>query len=173
MILRALLMRLALVCAFAAAGHAVAQTATEGEPPDSQQFSGAHGCDVQYQVYPAVGRHRGTVILAHGFMRTMDSGGADPLNITKMSIGFMLPLFVVAWLQASTSKPAGWVARAIFLATLVSIGAFYGTYTFISGWGNVNWWPLMVTAVADTVSIVPGTIFIAWLQRLGSGSNAA
>jgi hypothetical protein len=100
-----------------------------------------------------------------GFMRTMESG-ADTTNILKMSVGFMLPLFVVAWLQASLSNPENWAKRAIFLGVLVSLGAFYGTYTFISGWGNVNWWPLMVTATCDMVTIVAGALLIGFLQKI-------
>ncbi len=103
-----------------------------------------------------------------GFMRTMESGGADPLNIVRMSVGFMLPLFVTAWLQASLPRPAGWAARAVVTGLLVSVAAFYGTYTFISGWGNVNWWPLMVTATCDMASIVIGALLIGWLQQSGS-----
>ncbi len=103
-----------------------------------------------------------------GFMRTMESGGADPLNIVRMSVGFMLPLFVTAWLQASLPRPAGWAARAVVTGLLVSVAAFYGTYTFISGWGNVNWWPLMVTATCDMASIVIGALLIGWLQQSGN-----
>ena len=102
-----------------------------------------------------------------GFMRTMESGGADPLNIVKMTVGFMGPLFLVALLQAMLSQPAGWAARAVFLGLMVSLGAFYGTYTFISGWGNVNWWPLMVTATCDMVTMVAGGLLIGWLQEGG------
>ncbi len=105
-----------------------------------------------------------------GFMRTMESGGGDPLNIVRMTVGFMLPLFVTAWLQASLPRPAGWVARAVVTGLLVSIAAFYGTYTFISGWGNVNWWPLMVTATCDMVSIVFGALLIGGLQQRGSAA---
>jgi len=100
-----------------------------------------------------------------GFMRTMETGGADPWNIVRMTVGFMGPLFVVAWLQASLERPAKWPARAVFLGVLISLGAFYGTYTFISGWGNVNWWPLMVTATCDMVTIVAGALLIGWLQQ--------
>lgn len=99
-----------------------------------------------------------------GFMRTLDSGGGDPINIARMALGFMVPLFVVAVLQAMLTKPTGWAARAIFLGVLVSLGAFYGTYTFISGWGNVNWWPLMVTATCDMVTMVAGALLIGYLQ---------
>ena len=104
-----------------------------------------------------------------GFMRTVENGGADPLNILRMTLGFMGPLFVVAWLQAVLDKPAGWAARAVLLALMVSLGAFYGTYTFISGWGNVNWWPLMVTATCDMVTMVAGALLIGFLQQRGSG----
>jgi len=101
-----------------------------------------------------------------GFIRTGDMA-ASGLNISKMTFGFMIVLFASAWLFSTTDKPAGWVRRAVYIGSLVSFAAFFGTYTFISGWGNVNWWPLMVTAVCDTVSIVPGTILIGWLQQLG------
>ena len=100
-----------------------------------------------------------------GFMRTMETGGADPWNIVRMTVGFMGPLFVVAWLQASLTSPENWAKRAVFLGVLISLGAFYGTYTFISGWGNVNWWPLMVTATCDMVTMVAGALLIGFLQR--------
>ena len=99
-----------------------------------------------------------------GFMRTVESGGGDPINIARMALGFMGPLFVVALLQAMLTHPQGWAARAVFLGVLVSLGAFYGTYTFISGWGDVNWWPLMVTATCDMVTIVAGALLIGYLQ---------
>lgn len=102
-----------------------------------------------------------------GFMRTMDSGGAAGANIAKMTVGFGLPLFVTAWLQASLTRPAGWLSRALVTGSLVSLAAFFGTYTFISGWGNVNWWPLMVTATCDWVSIVIGAVLIGFLQKGG------
>ena len=100
-----------------------------------------------------------------GFMRTLETGGADPWNIVRMTVGFMGPLFVVAWLQASLTTPENWAKRAVFLGVLISLGAFYGTYTFISGWGNVNWWPLMVTATCDMVTMVAGALLIGFLQR--------
>jgi hypothetical protein len=102
-----------------------------------------------------------------GFMRTVETGGADPWNIVRMTVGFMGPLFVVAWLQASLIAPQSWVWRAVFAALLVSMGAFYGTYTFISGWGNVGWWPLMVTATCDMVTMVAGALLIGFLQQKG------
>ncbi|MGI9309761.1 MAG: hypothetical protein ACR2P6_10900 [Gammaproteobacteria bacterium] len=103
-----------------------------------------------------------------GFMRT-GTLGAQTGNLAKIMVGFMLPLFVIAFLQASLDKPASWPARAVYVSLLVCLGAFYGTYTFISGWGNVNWWPLMVTATCDTVSMVIGALLIGYMQQRGSG----
>lgn len=104
-----------------------------------------------------------------GFLRSGENA-ASGAAIARMTFGFMIPLFVSAWWFSTTDKPAGRVARAIYTGTLVSVAAFFGTYTFISGWGNVNWWPLMVTAACDTVSIVPGTLLIGWLQQLNAKS---
>lgn len=100
-----------------------------------------------------------------GFMR-MDAGGAD---IARMTVGFAIPLLVAAVLVATLPRPSGWLARSVWAGSLVSLGAFFGTYTFISGWGNVPWWPLMVTAVCDTATLVAGTavcgFLMAWRRR--------
>lgn len=96
-----------------------------------------------------------------GFMR-MDAGGAD---IARMTVGFAIPLLVAATLVATLPRPRGWAARSIWAGWLVGLAGFFGTYTFISGWGNVPWWPLMVTAVCDTVTLIAGTLVIGFLQR--------
>jgi hypothetical protein len=100
-----------------------------------------------------------------GFMR-MDAGGAD---IARMTVGFAIPLLVAAILVATSPQPQHWVGRSVRAGMLVSIAAFFGTYTFISGWGNVPWWPLMVTALCDTVTLVAGTLLcgflMAWRRR--------
>jgi hypothetical protein len=100
-----------------------------------------------------------------GFMR-MAAGGAD---IARMTIGFAMPLLVAALLVAILPQPQHWGARSIQAGVLVSLAAFFGTYTFISGWGNVAWWPLMVTAVCDTVTLLAGTLLsgflMAWRRR--------
>lgn len=98
-----------------------------------------------------------------GFMR-MDAGGTD---IARMTVGFAIPLLVAATLAATLARPVHWAARAAWAGWLTSLGAFFGTYTFISGWGNVAWWPLMVTAVADTVTLTAGTLLIGFLQSRG------
>jgi hypothetical protein len=99
-----------------------------------------------------------------GFMREgqMAASGA---NISKLTFGFMLPLFVIALLQAAMVRPVSWTARALMLAVLISTAAFYGTYTFISGWGNVNWVPLMVIATADMFCMIVGALIIGFLQQ--------
>jgi hypothetical protein len=96
-----------------------------------------------------------------GFMR-MNAGGMD---IARMTIGFAIPLLVAATLVATLPRPQGWIARSVWAGWLVSLGAFFGTYTFISGWGNVGWWPLMVTAVCDTATLIAGTLLVGFLQQ--------
>ncbi|MGB5707199.1 MAG: hypothetical protein WBM41_10215 [Arenicellales bacterium] len=98
-------------------------------------------------------------------MRT-GSVAASGVNISKMTFGFMNPLFVSAWWFSTTDKPADRDIRVIYTGSLLSFTAFFGTYTFILVWVNVNWWPRMVTAICDVVSIVPGTIIIGGLQQL-------
>ena len=102
--------------------------------------------------------------LFDGFMRTGDAA-ASGTNIVKMSVGFLLPLLVIAFLQAAMVRPLSWWAKAITLAVLVSIASFYGTYTFISGWGNVNWLPLMGAATADMICMIIGALVIGFLQQ--------
>ncbi len=99
-----------------------------------------------------------------GFMRT-GSMAASPANIAKLSFGFMFPLLVIAFLQAAMVRPASWIFKAVNLAVLISFGAFYGTYTFISGWGNVNWIPLMLIATVDTFCMLVGALVIGFLQQ--------
>lgn len=99
-----------------------------------------------------------------GFMRT-GSMAASPANIAKLSFGFMFPLLVIAFLQAAMVRPASWMLKAVNLAVLISFGAFYGTYTFISGWGNLDWVPLMVIATVDTICMLVGALVIGFLQQ--------
>lgn len=98
-----------------------------------------------------------------GFMR-MDAGGAD---IARMTLGFAVPQLVAVTLVATLPRPRGWVARALWAGWLVGLGGFFGTYTFISGWGNVPWWPLMVTAACDTVTLMVGALLAALIMSRG------
>ena len=97
-----------------------------------------------------------------GFMRTGDDGAAG-LNILKITAGFALTQLAVCSLMLMLVKPAGWLSRALLVTGLVCVAAFFGTYTFLSGWGNVNWVPLMGAAIADTVCIGIGAVVFGWL----------
>lgn len=102
--------------------------------------------------------------LFDGFMRTGDDGGGG-INVLKMTAGFLLPQVVSVALLIALPRPAGWVRRALVATGLTGLAAFFGTYTFLSGWGNVNWVPLMGAAVADTACIGVGTLISGWLMR--------
>jgi hypothetical protein len=104
-----------------------------------------------------------------GFMRTAATGA----DIARMTVGFAVPLLVTAVLVASLPRPRGWAARALWAALLVGVAAFFGTYTFISGWGNVGWWPLMVTAACDTATLLTGALVIAFVQQWRRGNRLA
>jgi hypothetical protein len=102
--------------------------------------------------------------LFEGFMREGDNA-ARGINIIRMTGGFLLPQAVAVWLSATMPQPSGWAARAVLASLLIGVAGFFGTYTFLSGWGNVNWYPLMGAAVADTGCILVGTLIAAFLQR--------
>lgn len=103
--------------------------------------------------------------LFEGFMRSGDDG-ASGLNIAKMTLGFLPALLVSVSLLLVLPRPGGWVARSLVSAVLVCFPAFFGTYTFLSGWGDVNWLPLMGAAIADTLCILVGTIVAGWIMRV-------
>lgn len=102
-----------------------------------------------------------------GFMRVGDDAGG--INIVKMVVGFLIPQFVAVLIAASLPRPAGWAARATYASLLVGFAGFFGTYTFLSGWGNVNWVPLMAAAVADTSCLVIGSLIAGFLQQRWPG----
>ncbi len=102
--------------------------------------------------------------LFDGFMRMGDDGAAG-LNIMKMTLGFLPHLLVSVALLIVLPRPAAWLARAIVATLLVCVPAFFATYTFLSGWGNVNWVPLMGAATADTLCIGIGTVVSGLVMR--------
>ena len=87
-----------------------------------------------------------------------------------MVVGFLIPQFVAVLIAASLPRPAGWAARATYASLLVGFAGFFGTYTFLSGWGNVNWVPLMAAAVADTGCLIVGSLIAGFLQQFGRQS---
>ncbi|MDJ0926559.1 MAG: hypothetical protein QNJ73_02825 [Gammaproteobacteria bacterium] len=97
-----------------------------------------------------------------GFMRSGDDGAAG-INILKMTAGFALSQLVVCSLMLMLDKPVGWLSRALVVTGLVCLAGFFGTYTFLSGWGDVNWVPLMGAAIADTVCIGVGAVVFGWI----------
>lgn len=102
--------------------------------------------------------------LFDGFMRVGDDGTSG-INIAKMTLGFLPHLLAAVSLLILLPRPASWLARAIVATLLICVPAFYATYTFLSGWGNVNWVPLMGAATADTLCIGIGTVISGWLMR--------
>ncbi len=106
-----------------------------------------------------------------GFMRVGEAAGG--INIVKMVVGFLIPQFVAVLLAASLSSPSGWAGRALYASLLVGIAGFFGTYTFLSGWGNVNWVPLMAAAVADTSCLILGSLITGFLQQFRKMGHAS
>lgn len=102
--------------------------------------------------------------LFDGFMR-MGDDGASGINIAKMTLGFLPHQLASVSLLIVLPRPTGWVARALVASLLICVPAFYATYTFLSGWGNVNWVPLMGAATADTLCIAIGTVISGLCMR--------
>jgi len=97
-----------------------------------------------------------------GFMRATDNFGGG--EVVKMTFGFMAPVFVSTLFIAMIDKPAHWFARSIFVGVIISIAAFYGVYSFISGWGDVLWVPLMITATCDLITLTGGLLVVGYIQ---------
>ena len=102
--------------------------------------------------------------LFDGFMR-MGEDGASAINIIKMTLGFLPHLLASVSLLIVLPRQKALFSRAIVATLLICVPAFYATYTFLSGWGNVNWVPLMGAATADTLCIGIGTVISGWLLR--------
>ena len=109
--------------------------------------------------------------LFDGFMRSGEDGGSG-LNIAKMTLGFLPALLVSVSLLIVLRRPQGWVARSMVASLLVCFPAFFGTYTFLSGWGDVNWQPLMGAAIADTACIAIGTLVSGFMLRAGLSAGS-
>jgi hypothetical protein len=90
---------------------------------------------------------------------------ATAANIMKMSFGFMLSILAMSIILPLMRVPYLWWRRALLVGGLFGLAGFFGTYTFISGWGRVEWFPLMVTAVCDTVTLFVGALIIGFIQR--------
>jgi len=95
-----------------------------------------------------------------GFMRT-----GSGINLPGIIIGMALPVVVVTVMLALMREPQRWWTRGLVAGSLVSLTTFFGAYSFLSGWGNVPMRPLMITAVADTISVLVGALVIARIQN--------
>ena len=98
-----------------------------------------------------------------GFMRTPENTGGT--EIVRMILGYTGPILIGAVLLAILDRPVNWASRALFVGLLVSTTTFYSGYTFISGWGAVNWIPLMITATVDMLTLTLGLLAIGYLQQ--------
>jgi hypothetical protein len=87
------------------------------------------------------------------------------VNIVKMTLGFLPHLMASVSLLILLKRPVGWVSRSIVTTLIICLPAFFATYTFLSGWGNVNWVPLMGAATADTLCIGLGTLISGFCMR--------
>ena len=94
-----------------------------------------------------------------GFMR---EGGS--INLPAILIGMMLPVLAVTIVLALLERPRAWWARGLVAGGLVSLTTFFGAYSFLSGWGNVGLRPLLITACADTFTVIVGALVIAAIQ---------
>lgn len=98
----------------------------------------------------------------NGMMAT----GAD-VNFPGLFIGFFMPVLVTAILLAMLPSPRGWVARALTAGGLVSLTTFFGAYGFLAGWTTLPMAEMMLTAVADSSTILVGALVIAFIQGRG------
>jgi hypothetical protein len=94
-----------------------------------------------------------------GFMRA----GGD-INLPAIIVGMMLPVLAATIVLALLERPRAWWARGLVAGGLVSLTTFFGAYSFLSGWGNVGLRPLMITACADTFTVMVGALVIAAIQ---------
>lgn len=78
--------------------------------------------------------------------------------------GFALIVAVTAVLLAMVQRPSGWLARGVVVGGLVSLAAFFGSYTFLTGWMTLPTAEMCRTAIADSITVVLGAVLMAWVQ---------
>jgi hypothetical protein len=95
-----------------------------------------------------------------GLMRT---GGDTQVGV--LSAGFALIVAVVAVLTAIVRSPVHWLGRGVVVGALVSAAAFFGAYTFLSGWMYLPTGEMCRTAIADSLTVTVGATFISFIQH--------
>jgi hypothetical protein len=103
-----------------------------------------------------------------GLMRT---GGDTQVGV--LTGGFALIVVVVAILTAIVRVPAHWLGRGVAVGALVSAAAFFGAYTFLSGWMYLPTATLCRTAIADSLTVVVGATLISFIQHYPSQRGPA
>ncbi len=102
-----------------------------------------------------------------GLMRT---GGDTQIGV--LTSGFALIVAVVAVLTAIVRVPTHWLTRGAVVGLLVSAAAFFGAYTFLSGWMYLPTGVMCLTAIADTGTVVLGAVLISFIQHFRPGHSA-
>ena len=95
-----------------------------------------------------------------GLMRT----GADT-QIGDLTGGFALIVTVIAILTAIVRVPAHWLGRGVAVGALVASAAFFGAYTFLSGWMYLPTAEMCRTAIADSLTVIVGATLISFIQH--------
>jgi hypothetical protein len=105
-----------------------------------------------------------------GLGALMRTGGDT--RVAVLTGGFALIVAVLAVLVAIVRVPGGWLARGVAVGGLLSAAAFFGTYTFLSGWTVLPTAEMCRTALADTATVIAGAVLISFVQGYGRPSGA-
>ncbi len=102
-------------------------------------------------------------LIKPGLDGLMRSGGDTQVGV--LTAGFALIVAVVAILTAIVRVPVHWLWRGVAVGALVSAAAFFGAYTFLSGWMYLPTGEMCRTAIADSLTVVVGATLISFIQH--------
>ena len=102
-------------------------------------------------------------LIKPGLDGLMRSGGDTQIGV--LTGGFALIVVVVAILVAIVRVPRHWLGRGLAVGALVSAAAFFGSYTFLSGWMYLPTGEMCQTAIADSVTVIAGATVISFVQH--------
>jgi hypothetical protein len=103
-------------------------------------------------------------IIKPGLEGLMRTGGDTRVGV--LTGGFALIVVVVAVLTAIVRVPVHWLGRGVAVGALVSAAAFFGAYTFLSGWMYLPTGEMCRTAIADSLTLIVGATVISFIQRV-------
>lgn len=98
-----------------------------------------------------------------GLGALMRSGGDTQVGV--LTGGFALIVAVVAVLTAIVRVPEHWLPRGVAVGALVGLASFFGAYTFLSGWMYLPTAEMCRTAIADSLTLIVGAVFISFIQH--------